>query len=108
MAYSFKALIPTPIGSWGRWSVPTPEVCGSIPIGDINNDQYYTNCNLERSKIKKKKTGKAHPLKKPIGSALLESCSRASVIRVIVVVKVLANLHLFMVNVLNPYAEAYF
>ena len=91
-----------------EWSVPTPEVHCLIPIGDINNDQYSTNCNLEWTEINKKRPGKEHPFKKPIGSALLESCSRAGVIRVIVVVKVLANLHLFMVNVLSPYAEAYF
>ena len=41
-------------------SLPTPEVRGSIPIGDINIDQYSTNCNLEKTKIKKKRPGKAH------------------------------------------------
>ena len=91
-----------------EWLVPTPEVRCLIPIGDINNYQYSTNCNLERTKIKQNGSGKGTSFKKPIGSALLESCSRAGVIRVIVVVKVLANLHLFMVNVLSPYAEAYF
>ena len=34
-------------------SLPTPEVRGAIPIGDINIDQYSTNCNLEKTKIKK-------------------------------------------------------
>ena len=38
-------------------SLPTPEVRGSIPIGDINIDQYSTNCNLEKTKIKKKRPG---------------------------------------------------
>ena len=46
-------------------SLPTPEVRGSIPIGDINIDQYSTNCNLEKTKIKKKRPGMAH-LKKNI------------------------------------------
>ena len=41
-------------------SLPTPEVRGSIPIGDINIDQYSTNCNLEKTKIKKKRPGMAH------------------------------------------------
>ena len=41
-------------------SLPTPEVRGSIPIGDINIDQYSTNCYLEETKIKKKRPGMAH------------------------------------------------
>ena len=48
-------------------SLPTPEVRGSIPIGDINIDQYSTNYNVEKTKIKKKRPGLAH-LKK--GSVL--------------------------------------
>ena len=38
-------------------SLPTPEVRGSIPIGEIIIDQYSTNCNLEKRKIKKKRPG---------------------------------------------------
>ena len=41
-------------------SLPTPEVRGLIPIGDIDIDQYSTNCNLEKTKIKKKRPGMAH------------------------------------------------
>ena len=41
-------------------SIPTPEVRGSFPIGDINIDQYSTNCNVEKTKIKKKRPGMAH------------------------------------------------
>ena len=41
-------------------SLPTPEVRGSIPISDINIDQYSNNCNSDNTKIKKKKPGKAH------------------------------------------------
>ena len=41
-------------------SLITPEVRGSIPISNINNDQYSTNCNLEKTKLKKKRPGKAH------------------------------------------------
>ena len=44
-------------------SLPTPEIRGSIPISDINIDQYSTNCNSEKTKIKKKRPGKAHLLK---------------------------------------------
>ena len=91
-----------------EWLVRTPEVRCLIPILDINNDQYSTNCNLERTKIKKNGSGKGTSFQKPIGSALLESWSRAGVIRVIVVIEVLANLHLFMANVSSPYTEAYF
>ena len=36
-------------------SLPTPEVHSSIPIGYINNYQISTNCNLEKTKIKKKR-----------------------------------------------------
>ena len=43
--------------------LPTPEVRGSFPIGDINIDQYSTNCNVEKTKIKKKRPGMAHFLK---------------------------------------------
>ena len=46
-------------------SLPTPEVPGSIPIGDINIDQFSTNFNLEKTKIKKikkKRPGMAHLL----------------------------------------------
>ena len=41
-------------------SLPTPEVRGLIPIGEINIDQYSTNCNLEKTKINKKRPGMAH------------------------------------------------
>ena len=41
-------------------SLPTPEVCGSILIGDINIGEYSTNCYLEKTKIKKMRPGMAH------------------------------------------------
>ena len=44
-------------------SLPTPEVRGSIPIGDINIDQYSTNCNFEKDENKEKEAGYG-PLKK--------------------------------------------
>ena len=43
--------------------LPSPEVRGSIPISDIIIVKYSTNCNLEKTKIKKKKPGEAHLLK---------------------------------------------
>ena len=46
-----------------EWSLPTPEVRSSIPISDINIGQYSTNCNLEKTKIKKKEAEKG-PFKK--------------------------------------------
>ena len=45
-------------------SLPTPEIRGSIPISDINIDQYSTNCNSEKTKIKKKEAGKGPSFKK--------------------------------------------
>ena len=44
--------------------LPTPEVRGLIPISDINIDKYSTNCNLEKTKIKKKEAGERPILKK--------------------------------------------
>ena len=44
--------------------LPTPEVRGLIPISDINIDKYSTNCNLEKTKIKKKEAGERPLLKK--------------------------------------------
>ena len=41
-------------------SLPTPEVRGLIPIGDIKFYKYSTNCNLEKTKIKIKRPGMAH------------------------------------------------
>ena len=45
-------------------SLPTLEVRGLIPISNINNDLYSTNCNLEKTKIKKKEAGKGPSFKK--------------------------------------------
>ena len=51
-------------GSVGR--AVASDTRGSIPIGDINIDQFSTNCNLEKTKIKKikkikkKRLGMAH------------------------------------------------
>ena len=46
--------------------LPTPEVRSSIPIGDINIDQYSTNYNLEKTKKKEKEAGYGPSLKKNI------------------------------------------
>ena len=40
-------------------SLAIPQVRGSNPIIDIN-DKYSTNCNLEKMKIKEKRSGMAH------------------------------------------------
>ena len=45
-------------------SLPTGEIRGLISIGDINIDQYSTNCNLEKTKIKNKEAGYGPSLKK--------------------------------------------
>ena len=44
-------------------SLAIPQVRGSNPIIDIN-DQYFTNCNLEKIKIKEKVVGNGPSLKK--------------------------------------------
>ena len=71
--YNFFLFLAQSVGSPGQGSgcgsvverlLPTPEVCGSIPIGDNNNDQYSTNCNLEKTKIKKKRAGMVRLYKK--------------------------------------------
>ena len=38
-------------------SLPTPEVRGAIPTGDLIIAQYSTNCNLEKEENKEKEAG---------------------------------------------------
>ena len=42
-------------------TLPTPEICGSIPIiGRILSTKLSTNCSIEKTKIKNKRLGMAH------------------------------------------------
>ena len=44
------------MGQLVEGSLPASEVRGSNPISDFN-DQYSTNCNLEKTKIKEQEAG---------------------------------------------------
>ena len=54
--------------------LPTPEVRGSISIGDMNFDQYSTKCNFEKTKIKKKRQGMAHLKKANLYNRFCSKC----------------------------------
>ena len=61
-------------------SLPTPEIRGSNPvIGKILSTQLSTNCIIEKTKIKKRMPGMAHPKKHVEGSGkdLIQGLLRA-------------------------------